>query len=297
MHRRQFLAASAALPLLAAPPRPAPTRFVLACMTLPWAAFPFARGLSGVQAAGFRHVAWGDAHTEGDKRVPVLAPDAAPAVAADLGKRCRDMGLEPVMMFSTVYPEHPSAPVVLRRRLEQAGAAGVKQVLTFGHTKGGNRAVWVARFRELAPVAADRNVILAVKQHGGDTGTGEACAAIAAEVNSPHVAVSYDAGNVLDYLDQDPIPDIRKCAGAVRSFCIKDHRRFPKKGDCGPGLGEIDHYKLLHPVVATGRDMILACENVSVPLVGPADTPAVVDGWARRAREYLDLVVAGLAKL
>ena len=41
---------------------------------------------------------------------------------------------------------------------------------------------------------------------------------------------------------------LRKCAAEVRSFCIKDHRNFPQDEDCGPGFGEIDHYKLLQPV-------------------------------------------------
>ena len=45
----------------------------------------------------------------------------------------------------------------------------------------------------------------------------------------------------MDYLDLDPIPDIRKCAAEVRSFCVKDHRNWPQDQDCGPGFGEIDH--------------------------------------------------------
>ena len=43
----------------------------------------------------------------------------------------------------------------------------------------------------------------------------------------------------------DPIPDVRTCAAEVRSFCVKDHRNWPRDEDCGPGFGEIDHYKLL----------------------------------------------------
>jgi len=35
-------------------------------------------------------------------------------------------------------------------------------------------------------------------------------------------------GNVMDYLDVDPISDIQKCAEEIRSFCIKDHRNFPR---------------------------------------------------------------------
>ena len=106
--------------------------------------------------------------------------------------------------------------------------------------------------------------------------------------------VNYDAGNVLDYLDKDPIPDIKTCAAEVRSFCIKDHRNWPKDEDCGPGFGEIDHYKLLHPVAFTGLTMPLACENISAPLVPRPDKPEGVDALAKRAREFLEVVIAGL---
>ena len=77
----------------------------------------------------------------------------------------------------------------------------------------------------------------------------------------------------MDYLDVDPIPDIRTCADLVHSFCIKDHRNFPKDEDCGPGFGVIDHYRLLEPVAFTGRKMPLCCENISAPVIPAADRP------------------------
>jgi sugar phosphate isomerase/epimerase len=298
MNRRTFLAASllsaGSRPPLRAAQAPPPTKFHIACMTLPYSRFPLARALSGIKAAGYSFVAWGTTHREGDKTVPVVAPDAPPAAAKELAKRCRDMGLEPVMMFSGVYPENPNGLAVHKQRILQAAAAGVPQVLTFGHTKGGNHKLWVERFKALGPIAKDNNVLLVVKQHGGETGTGEACAAITREVNHPNVKVNYDAGNVLDYLDKDPIPDIKLCAAEVRSFCIKDHRNWPKDEDCGPGFGEIDHYRLLHPVAFTGLTMPLACENIFAPLVPRPQKPEGVDALARRAREFLEIVTAGL---
>ena len=264
-------------------------------MTLPYSAFPLQRALTGIKSAGYQYVAWGTSHKEEDgKDVPVLAKDAAPEKAKDLAAKCRDMGLEPVMMFSGVYPEAKDGLEVLTARLKQAGAAGVPQVLTFGHTKGGNFALWVERFKKLGPIAKDNNVLLVVKQHGGETGTGEACAAITKEVDHPNVKVNYDAGNVLDYLNKDPLPDIKLCATEVRSFCIKDHRNWPKSEDCGPGFGEIDHYKLLHPVAFTGLVMPLACENIFAPLVPRPDKPEGVDALAKRAREFLEVVTTGL---
>lgn len=276
--------------------RKKPTRFLVACMTLPYARFSLGRALRGIRAAGYSHVAWGTTHKEeGEaKPVPVLAPDAAPAKARELGKRCRDLGLEPVMMFSGIYPEAKNGLEVLTQRIKQASAAGVGQVLTFGHTRGGNRKLWVERFKALGPVARDYNVLVVVKQHGGATGTGAACAEIVREVNDAGIWVNYDAGNVMDYLHLDPLPDIRKCAAAVRSFCIKDHRRFPRDGDCGPGLGEIDHYRLLAPVAFTGLIMPLCCENIFAPVLPRPEKPEGIDALARRAREFLDIVIRGL---
>lgn len=276
--------------------RGAPTKFQIACMTLPYSQFPLERALRGIKAAGYQYVAWGTSHRESDdaKSVPVMASDAPPAKAKELGQRCRDLGLEPVMMFSGIYPEANGALEVLRKRILQAAAAGIPQVLTFGHTKGGNRELWIERFKQLAPVCADNQVLLVVKQHGGETGTGEACAKITREVDHDWIKVNYDAGNVMDYLDVDPIPDIQACADEVRSFCIKDHRNFPQDQDCGPGFGEIDHYKLLATVAFTGRTMPLCCENIFAPLVPRPQTADEIDALARRAREFLEVVIRGL---
>ncbi|MBI1900072.1 MAG: TIM barrel protein [Planctomycetia bacterium] len=272
-----------------------PTDFQIACMTLPYSAFPLERALEGVKDAGYRYVAWGTTHKEeGGKQQPVLAAAAPPEKAKELADRCRDLGLSPVMMFSMVYPEAQNGLEVLASRLKQAGAAGVPQVLTFGHTEGGKKDVWIERFKKLGPIARDNGVLLVVKQHGGTTGTGEACAEIIRDVNDEGVWVNYDAGNVMDYLDLDPIADIQKCADTVRSFCIKDHRNWPKDQDCGPGLGEIDHYRLLHPVVFTGLKMPLCCENIFAPLVPRPTAPEGIDALARRAREFLETVIAGL---
>jgi len=311
--RRTFLGAAAAglaaaLPLCAAdvkkeepkavePPvdRSKKTKFQVACMTLPYSQFPLQRALEGIKGAGYKYVAWGTSHKEADgKSAACMASDAPPDKAKDLGKRCRDLGLEPLMMFSGIYPENLKAMEIFRNRIKQAAAGGVGHVLTFGHTKGGNRALWVERFKELGPIAADAGVMIVVKQHGGETGTGKACAEIVRDVNHPAVKVNYDAGNVMDYLDVDPIPDIKTCADEIRSFCIKDHRNWPKDQDVGPGLGEIDHYKLLHAVAFTGLNMPLCCENISAPLLPRPTDAGEVDALARRAREFLELVIAGL---
>jgi sugar phosphate isomerase/epimerase len=294
MTRRQAIGVLAASPAaLAASGEP--TRFQLACMTLPYAAFPLERALQGIKNAGYDYVAWGTTHqTVSGKREQVMAPDASAAEAKKLGDRCRSMGLQPVMMFSQIYVAHPDSVKVHTRRIEQAAAAGIPIVLTFGEIKPGGEESWIRNLKQLGPVARQNNVLLTIKQHGGNTATGKDCLRIVQQVNDPGVKITYDAGNVLDYNNEDPIADIQTCWQEIRAFCVKDHRNTPKDQDCGPGFGEIDHYKLFMPVMNTGLTMPLAFENISEPLLPRPADPAGVDVLARRSREYVDTVLRGL---
>ena len=330
MHRREFLGACAAAgviaPLAAAgaraaaarpdarfptpvspfpvpegvdQPEPAarrgPTTFQMACMTLPYAAFPIGRALEGIKAAGYPYVAWGVTHRDssGQQR-PALDVNAPSSEAAALARRCRDIGLEPVMMFSTVFLEEPDAADAHRRRIEQAAAAKIPYLLTFGRTRPGEYERVIACLKAVGPMARKAGVTVVIKQHGGNTATGAMCSAIIREVGDEGVRMCYDAGNVLDYESHDPIADIATCAADVRAFAIKDHRDFPKDEDCGPGFGEIDHYRLFTPVMYTGLTMPLVFENIFEPLVGRPSAPEAVDVLARRAREYVESVIGGL---
>lgn len=270
------------------------TKFQVACMTLPYSQYPLQRALEGIKGAGYQFVAWGTSHKEESesKPVPVMPPEAPAAKAKELGQRCRDLGLTPLMMFSGIYPENPQAMEVFRNRILQAEAAGIGHVLTFGHTQGPNRNVWIERFKELGPIARDHGVLIVVKQHGE---TGQVTGEIVREVNDENIKVNYDAGNVMDYTKGkvNPLADIQTCADLIRSFCIKDHRMSPVNQDCGPGLGEIDHYRLLQNVAFTGLEMPLCCENISAPNLR-AKNAEEIDALARRAREFLELVIAGL---
>lgn len=267
------------------------TQFQIACMTLPYNAFPLSRALQGLKKAGYRFAAMGTTHqnTPG-KSDPVLPQDASLETARQTAGRFRDLGLEPVMMFGP----SPDQVDPLKARILQAEAAKVPQILVMGNTRGNDLELWVKNFKEIGPFARDHGVMVVLKQHGGNTGTGDKCARVIQEVNDAGVGLNYDAGNIMDYHKIDPISDLKKCAGLIRSFCIKDHRQYPKDEDCGPGLGEIDHYKLLAPVANASWTIPLCCENIFAPLLPRPKDPDSIDGLARRAREFLELVVKGI---
>src|SRR5947209_3461456 len=97
LNRRSFLELGAGLATLAlAGPSQAgkdepikrgkPTKFQIACMTLPYAQFSFERSLTGIKSAGYRYVAWYTTHRGTDgKPVSVLAEDDPPEKAKELG--------------------------------------------------------------------------------------------------------------------------------------------------------------------------------------------------------------------
>ena len=299
MHRREFLFTSALASAASAGQTSVatPTRFQIACMTLPYSPFPLERALTWIKHAGYQFVAWGVNHRDSSGKVrPAMALEAPPSVAKELGARCRNMGLEPVMMFSTVNFEETGAADAYRKRIDQAQAAGIPNIIVFGKTTRGGYADIVRNLKTAATHAKGSGVRLVVKQHGGNTATGADISRIVSDVADPAVWMCYDAGNVLDYENNDPIADIQTCWKDIRAFSIKDHRNFPEDQDCGAGFGEIDHYKLLMPVMRTGHTMPLACENIFEPLV---PRPAVAEGTdrlARRSREYLESVLAGLER-
>ena len=295
----KMFAGGVVAPLLAQSPSAGkPTKFQLACMTLPYANFPLERALEGIASAGYRYVAWGTTHQNSPgRKESVIAADAPDAEAKRLAERCRSMGLEPVMMFSQIYVAAPESVRVHTRRIEQAAAAGMPFVLTFGAVEAGQHEPWIRNLKTLGAIARGAGVTIVIKQHGGNTATGADCARIVSEVGDDGVKICYDAGNVLDYKHDDPIPDIQTCWKDIRAFAIKDHRNTPKSEDCGPGFGEIDHYKLLAPVMKMGLTMPLAFENIFEPLVPRPADPRGVDALARRSREFIESVLTGLQQV
>lgn len=180
------------------------------------------------------------------------------------------------------------------RRIEQAAEAGIPFLLTFGKTAPGEYENVISCLKQIAPRARAAGVLVVIKQHGGNTATGADCSKIIREVGDDGVRMCYDAGNVLDYESRDPIPDIQACWRDIRAFAMKDHRNWPKDEDCGPGFGEIDHYRLLEPVMKTELTMPMAFENIFEPLKARPQRAEEIDALARRSREFVESVLAGL---
>ena len=269
------------------------SEFQISCMTLAYSRHPVERALSGIAKAGYRYVTFAPRHLDKD----TIAENAPATAARDLAQRARDLGVEPVMMFGVHYIEQPDAVEVYKRRIEQAAAARIPYILAFGNPSDvpEHYSIWVRHLQQIGPVARAAGLTVAIKQHGGNTDTGRQCARIVSEVGDEGIRMFYDAGNTWWYANVDPIPDVASCAQYIHGFAIKDFRAFPQRAICAPGLGTIDHYQLLAPVMRTPRKIVLACETIFEPYVARQEMPPEkIDDLARRAREFLETVIAGL---
>ena len=112
MNRRTFLGAAAAVAATGGS-RPSfscaadekkPTQFQIACMTIVYSRFTLARSLEGIKGAGYKFVAWGTTHNENGKNVPVIARDATPEQAKELGISEQEV-IQNVMLRETVDGE------------------------------------------------------------------------------------------------------------------------------------------------------------------------------------------------
>jgi sugar phosphate isomerase/epimerase len=275
------------------------TEFQIACMTIPFQSFSFERGVKAIAAAEFRFLAWGPNETDtSGRRIDTIGLDAGPARARELLRISRDAGLQTILMFATAYPENPGAIEAYRKRIDQAQAAGIPNLLAFGSPKStaAHRAEFIRTLEAVADHAQQANVAICVKQHGGVTATGELTASVVRAVNHPNVVLYYDAGNTWGYTNVDANVDFPKCASLTRGFAIKDFRASAgKRVVCGPGFGQTDHFVMLGLAANNGGKIPLACETVSEPFVPRPDTPEAVGELAKRARQFLDTVVRNVS--
>jgi sugar phosphate isomerase/epimerase len=279
----------------------APTEFQVACMTIPFQQYPFEKGVKGVAAAGFKFLSWGPNQVDSaGRRLPTIADTAGPERARELLRISRDAGLETVLMFASFYPENPGAVDAYKRRIDQAQAAGIPNLLAFGSPKSTSehRAAFVRTLRDIAGHAEQAKVTVGVKQHGGVTATGELTASVVLEVNHPNIVVYYDAGNTWWYVNVDANADFAKCSAMTRGFAIKDFRQFAgKRATCGAGFGQTDHYSMLGAVAANGGKIPLCCENISEPFLPRPDSFEGMVELARRSRMYLETAVRGIQSM
>jgi len=179
--------------------------------------------------------------------------------------------------------------------LEVAGAIGAPVSRVFGgHLKDRSNpdAVQVGMKRvvdaltELAPIAAEHRVVLALENHGGLPCSGEEQAAVIEAVASPNCRATLDVGNYMQY-PQTPEKGIRAAVRHCAYVHAKDFRRRPDGSleATTIGQGDVDLPACLRLIKAAGYDGFVALEYE-----GPDDELVGVP----ESLAYITQVLAGL---
>lgn len=268
-------------------------RAELGAMTLPFRGFSYERSLEGVVTAGFRHVCVGLPH-EG-RGVP--HQDDSAAVFQRAVDKARQVGLDPSMFFCLAHAHQTGGEEAWMKAVQQAADASIGTLLSMGTSsylpgftgkrphseQAEDESRWVDVMRRVAVQAERAGVTILVKPHTGNTATAMECRQILQQVDSPALAICYDAGNVRFYEGVDPIADLPLVAEHVRGLCLKDHRGprfhmdFPP-----PGEGCIDHAALFRILNDAGFAGSMMIERV--------------DGCDDAARMSFEEIVARLAR-
>jgi sugar phosphate isomerase/epimerase len=269
----------------------------IACLTLPYHAYPFERALEGIARAGYRYAAFGTPHM----KAPVPDEDSKDEVKR-LQALFREYGLEPVVLFahSQFHPDLPIERAV--RMLEMASELRIPEVNTlsfWGYHKFPDEPLskeeydalnerFIARYRELADTAARLGVTITIKPHTGNSATAPILLDTLNRIGSPFVKACYDPGNVGYYEGLDPETDFPAVVKETVSFIAKEQgKRGRASYDFSvPGEGDYDFLGMFKLMRAHGFDGPVIVEKLDRD--GQPLEADEIDRRALRARQNLE---------
>jgi sugar phosphate isomerase/epimerase len=260
----------------------------IGCYTRPWAKHATAEALDAIAAAGYRFVGLMTSPTG-----PLLTAEKTPEEAAALGREARHRGLTICSAWAGRFPVEKSidAGVAgLRRLIDNAAACGCPNLL-LGGTNEKLHTAYYKVVAECCPYAAEKNVGLSIKPHGGGNANGPQCRKIIAEVGHENFRLWYDPGNIFHYSkgELDPVDDAATVDGLVVGMAVKDFRT-PEGVNITPGTGQVDFARVLARLQQGG----FTRGALVVECLAPGDLPHL-QREATRARQFLEQLTGGRA--
>lgn len=270
-------------PVAGAPPA---TGWQIGCRTRPWAAYEYRVALDAIAEAGFKYIGFGGAKS---KSGWVIGADTPVEEARRIGEETRKRGLEiPLIYCGDLVAE--KGPATLRRIIDNCAACGAWSVVIAGLGGAKTWDVYCQVIADCCEYAAEKQVGLTIKPHGGIIATGALCRKAVERVRHPSFTVLYDPGNVYYYSDGkiDPLDDAASVAGMVTGMLIKDYRH-PKRVDITPGTGQVRFRELMARLIQGG----FTHGPLIVETLTPGDLPHLL-AEAKKARRYvMELVGEG----
>lgn len=270
---------------------------MLATTIRPWGSLPLDRALAGAAAAGFTAVA-----------LPVhgiAAPVTGNTSRAQVERigatvTANELTLIALAHEAEFHDGEAEALAVLRRQIDHCAALKVDLLVDVGCTVATDFDAYLRLMRAGARYAADHEVTIAVKPHGGLTRTVVDTLDTVTRVDSEAFRVCLDTGMLVHHAGDDALSDLADLAALVVALGARDHpgrgrhRPDPARDAAGqppaltPGDGIVDFHALYTELTRHGFTGPTILESTT-----PASDSAGVDVQARRARVHLEGVLCG----
>jgi len=289
MNRREFIqhaiVASTATTILGSDEAPARgVKWQIGCFNRPWTKWSFDQTLQAIKGAGFK--------TTGlltrTREEPFIAADATKDYLEGLKKRIATSGLSANMGALRSRHDIPLEESIreVRKQIDNARFLSLKFVLSFGADKPEEFAHYFQVMSDAAAYASQKGIRLAMKPHGGISGSSAEILRVIKEVNHKNFSIWYDAGNIIYYAGKDPVAEIDPIAHHVTGFCAKDCAE--PKGDVMIqfGTGKVDFAAVFKKLKAAGFDGPVMIECCKV-----GQTPEETTSYARANLSFLENVM------
>jgi sugar phosphate isomerase/epimerase len=282
----------------------------IGCWTRPWMNYDHRLALDAIAEAGMRYVGLMNTTHPGSKSsgwrpenmiVSYRDPlDKAGRVAEEVQQR----GLRIMFFYGGLMgaKSRESAVADFRHVIDICTTMKCGNVLMGGlaETRGPEYDTWLAAVAECCSYAAEKQVQMMIKPHGGLGATGPQLRKAIEKVNHKSFSILYDAGNILYYSDGkvDPVADAATLHGVVTGWCIKDYlppraanaQSGTAKGnvDFTPGTGKVD-FKAVFAELKKGG---FASGPLIIETLSSGDLPYLL-AEAKKVRQFVETLVHG----
>ena len=264
--------------------------YQIGCFTRPWAAYDWRIAFDEIAAAGFKHVGL---MTTNSPSKHILHQETTIDQAHKVGEEAKQRGLGIPSAWGgdlNIATSSDGGVSVLRHMIDLCAAAQCKSILLGGVGNPKFVAAYYDAIAKCADEAAAKNVMLAIKPHGGTNGTGSQLRDAVKKVNNKNFRIWYDAGNIYYYSDGkiSPVDDAPSVAGLVTGWCIKDFTMQPKKDvDITPGTGQVDFKSVFAKLKSGG----FTTGALVVETLTPGDRPHL-QSEAKKALKFVENLIS-----
>ncbi len=278
------VAASCAVPALAAKQPPVKKPWQIGCYTRPWGQYDYRVALDSIAEAGFKYAGLMTTKSKTGLVISVSTTlDEAMKVAEEVKKR--GLGVPSVYGGGIPVAKSLRAGIEgLKKLIDNCAACGAKNLLMGGIGSNDLYEAYYKAVAECCDYAAEKGLGISVKPHGGLNATGPQCRKTVEMVGHKNFRIWYDPGNIYYYSngELDPVADAATVDGLVVGMCVKDYKH-PKNVSVTPGTGQVDFAKVLARLKKGGfRRGALVVECLA-----PGDLKKTL-AEAKKARRFLE---------